>query len=128
MLTRALITGFTGFVGSHLADYLLRETDWKVVGMLRWRSPLDNIGHLIHDIERGERVELRYADLRDSSSLDEIIQNTKPDIVFHLAAQSYPVTSFSAPVDTLDTNILGTYRLLEGVRRYAPKAVVHVCA
>ena len=128
MATRALITGFTGFVGSHLADYLLRETDWTFVGMLRWRSPLDNISHLIHDIERGDRAQLAYADLRDSVSLDAIVRDTQPDVIFHLAAQSYPVTSFSAPVDTLDTNILGTYRLLEAVRRYAPKAVVHVCA
>lgn len=45
-MIKALITGMTGMVGSHLADYLLRETDWDIYGMQRWRSPLDNIEHL----------------------------------------------------------------------------------
>ena len=63
----ALITGITGMVGSHLADYLLAATDWLIVGMTRWRSPFDNINHLIPQINRRERLDLVYGDLRDTT-------------------------------------------------------------
>ena len=125
----ALITGFTGMVGSHLADYLLEHTDWDVVGMARWRSPLDNIQHLLDRVNRRNRVRMIYADLNDTLSLQHAIRETKPDFVFHLAAQSYPKTSFTAPIDTLNTNILGTARLLEAILHEDGCApVVHVCA
>lgn len=132
-MKKALITGITGMVGSHLADYLLEETDWEVYGVCRWRSPLDNVRHLLDRVNRKDRVFFQYADLNDESSLISVIQSVRPDYIFHLAAQSYPLTSFSAPIDTLNTNILGTCRLLEAVRltmsadlRYRP--VVHICA
>ena len=129
MTTRALITGMTGMVGSHLADYLLEHTDWEVHGMYRWRSPLDNITHLLARINAGDRVFQHYGDLRDYLSLQHVVQTVKPDYVFHLAAQSYPKTSFSSPDDTLDTNINGTSRLLEALR-LCPECdpVIHVCA
>lgn len=125
---RALITGITGMVGSHLADYLLQHTDWDIVGMCRWRSPLDNISHLIKRINQNDRVRLVYGDLRDSVSIDYVVKESKPDYVFHLAAQSFPQTSFTAPLDTYETNIQGTSRVLESIRQYASHAVVHVCA
>ncbi|MEO1016627.1 MAG: GDP-mannose 4,6-dehydratase [Pseudomonadota bacterium] len=128
MSKRALITGITGMVGSHLADFLLEETDWDIVGMYRWRSPLDNIKHLSDRINRGDRVQLIHGDLRDSQSLNNVVEKTEPDFVFHLAAQSYPKTSFVAPLETYDTNVEGTSRLLEAVKRFAPDATVHVCA
>ena len=128
MSERILLTGFTGFVGSHLASLLLETTNWQITGMLRWRSPLDNVEDLIDKIEGNSRLHLVYADLRDSRSLAEAVRSVKPTIVFHLAAQRYPLTSFSAPIDTLDTNVLGTYRLLDAVREHTPDAVVHVCA
>ena len=124
----ALITGITGMVGSHLADFLLEHTDWTVVGMCRWRSPLDNIQHLISRINAKDRLSLEYADLRDYISLEQLVRKIKPDYVFHLAAQSYPQTSFTSPLDTLDTNVQGTARILEALRQQAPKAVIHVCA
>lgn len=124
----ALITGITGMVGSHLADYLLQHTDWDVVGMCRWRSPLDNIAHLVKRINHNDRIRLIYGDLRDSVSIDYVVKESKPDFVFHLAAQSFPQTSFTSPLDTYDTNIQGTSRVLEALRQYAPHAVVHVCA
>lgn len=127
-MTTALITGITGMVGSHLADYLLKNTDWNIVGLLRWRSPLDNIGHLLDLVNRKERISLLYGDLRDTISIDKAVQQSRPDYVFHLAAQSFPKTSFDAPLDTLDTNVQGTTRVLEAIRNYAPKAIVHVCA
>lgn len=124
----ALITGITGMVGSHLADYILANTEWDIVGMCRWRSPLDNISHLIPLINRKERIRLAYGDLRDSSSIDHVVEEAKPDYVFHLAAQSFPQTSFTSPLDTYETNIQGTSRVLEAVKRYRKDAVVHICA
>ena len=127
-MTKALITGITGMVGSHLADYLLEKSDWEIVGLQRWRSPLDNIGHLLERANRGDRLKLVYGDLRDTLSIDKVISDAQPDYVFHLAAQSFPRTSFDAPLDTLDTNIQGTTRVLEAVRQHCPKAIVHVCS
>lgn len=127
-MATAFVTGITGMVGSHLADYLLRETDWDIVGLVRWRSPLDNILHLVPRINRRDRVRLVQGDLRDSHSLVSAVRDAHPDYVFHLAAQSYPKSSFESPTDTLDTNILGTTRLLEAVRLYAPAAVTHICS
>ncbi len=127
-MTTAFITGITGMVGSHLADYLLENTDWNIVGLCRWRSPLDNIEHLLPKINFGCRVRLVYGDLRDTISIDRAVEHVQPDYVFHLAAQSFPKTSFDSPLDTLDTNVQGTTRVLEAIRRYAKNAIVHVCA
>lgn len=118
MPTKALITGITGMVGSHLADFLLENTDWEIYGACRWRSPLDNVSHLLDRVNRKDRVFFEYADLNDQVSLLTVLRKVKPDYIFHLAAQSYPMTSFDAPIDTLNTNILGTCRLLEAVRAY----------
>jgi GDP-4-dehydro-6-deoxy-D-mannose reductase len=126
-MTRALITGITGMVGSHLADYLTENTNWEVHGLIRWRSPLNNISHLIKSINE-KRIKLHYGDLRDSLSIDKVVQDSKPDFVFHLAAQSFPKSSFDAPLDTLETNIQGTNRILESIKNFAPEAVVHVCS
>jgi GDPmannose 4,6-dehydratase len=115
-------------VGSHLADYLLENTDWGIYGITRWRGSMGNIAHLFPEINAGRRVFLRYGDLNDSSSMHIILDEVKPDFIFHLAAQSYPQTSFTAPVDTLNTNILGTCRLLECVRLLNLRPVVHICA
>jgi GDPmannose 4,6-dehydratase len=127
-MTTAFITGITGMVGSHLADYLLANTDWEIHGLLRWRSPLDNISQHIDAVNTKKRIKLFYGDLRDSISIDEAVNKSKPDYVFHLAAQSFPKTSFSAPLDTLETNIQGTVRVLESVRNFSPNAIVHVCS
>lgn len=130
---KALITGVTGMVGSHLADFLIENTDWEIYGVCRWRSPLDNVVHLLERVNKKDRVFFEYADLNDEMSLIAVVKKIKPDYVFHLAAQSYPQTSFTAPIDTLNTNILGTCRLLEALKlameedkNYKP--VIHVCA
>lgn len=128
MAKRALITGVTGMVGSHMVDYLIENTDWEIYGQCRWRSPLDNIRHHIERINKKDRLHLVYADLRDAISMTEMINESQPDYVFHLAAQSYPQTSFTAPIDTLDTNILGTARMMEAIRRADLSPIVHVCA
>lgn len=127
-MTTALITGITGMVGSHLADYLLEHTDWHLVGMYRWSDSLANIRHLLPRINHKDRVKLIYGDLNDAGSLDGVIKQTQPDYVFHLAAQSFPKTSFTAPIDTLNTNVQGTMRLLESLHQFASSAKIHVCA
>lgn len=125
---RALITGITGMVGSHLADFMLANTDWDIYGTYRWRSPLDNISHLIPRIEAKDRVHLVFGELRDYLSINDAVAKAQPDYVFHLAAQSYPRTSFEAPLDTLETNIQGTAHVLEALRLNKKDAVIHVCA
>lgn len=115
-------------VGSHMADYLLETTDWDIVGHCRWRSPLDNIRHHMTRINAEDRMRLAYADLRDTISMTNLIEESRPDFVFHLAAQSYPQTSFTAPLDTLDTNVQGTARLLEAIYKSSSDPVIHVCA
>jgi GDPmannose 4,6-dehydratase len=125
---RALITGISGMVGSHLAEYLLAHTDWDIYGMIRWRSPLDNLEAIVGRANRGDRCFFVYGDLRDTLAVQDVVRKAKPDYVFHLAAQSFPRTSFESPLDTYDTNVQGTARLLEALRLESPRAVIHVCS
>ena len=129
MTKRALITGITGMVGSHLADYLLEHTDWDIYGMSRWRSPLDNVDHLMERANSKDRLYFIEGDLTDYVSLQHAVELSSPDYVFHLAAQSYPMVSFTSPIQTLNTNILGTERLLEALRHNkAINPIIHVCS
>ena len=129
MKKKALITGITGMVGSHLADFLLANTEWDIYGMCRWRSPLDNVQHLLDRANKKDRVYFIHGDLCDYISLQNAVEESRPDYVFHLAAQSYPKTSFSSPIQTLDTNILGTERLLEALRKCSGiNPIIHVCS
>lgn len=116
-------------VGSHLADFLLENTDWDIYGMCRWRSPLDNVEHLLDRANKKDRLYFIYGDLCDYISLQNAVDESMPNYVFHLAAQSYPTVSFTSPIQTLDTNILGTERLLEVLRRSRDiDPVIHVCS
>ena len=109
-MKKALITGITGFVGSHLAELLLEAGVWEVYGTVRWRSKRENIEHLTE-------VNLVECELRDSVSVEKMISQVQPDYIFHLAAQSFVPTSWNAPSDTLSNNILGQVNILEAVRR-----------
>jgi len=132
MKKKILITGVTGQVGSQLADYLLENSAYDVVGMMRWQEPMDNLYHLTQRINRKDRISLFYADLNDYAALSRMIKSVRPDGISHLAAQSYPKTSVDIPLETLQTNIIGTANLLECVRQqreadgYDP--VIHVCS
>ncbi len=117
---RVLITGFTGFVGSHLADYLVGRGDVEVFGTYRWRSRMDNVEHL-----RG-RVQTVECDLRDSAATRHVIRDVRPDRIFHLAAQSYVPTSWLAPGETLSGNVLGQVNLFEAVRELDRPTRIHV--
>jgi len=100
---RVLVTGITGMVGSHLADYILAELPGvEVHGLVRWRSPLDNIRHI------QDKVRLHLGDLRDLNSLVAVLKDVRPERIFHLAAQSYVTVSFNSAADTLTCNVVGT--------------------
>lgn len=117
---KVLITGITGFAGSHLAEYLLDKEDVDLFGTVRWRSRMDNIEHIASDIS------LIETDFRDQSSVKNLIGQVQPDAIFHLAAQSFVPTSWSAPAETLTTNILGTLYLFESIKNLdePPKVLV----
>jgi len=118
---RALITGITGFAGSHLADYLLAEQpEVEVYGTSRWRSRTENIDHL------GDRIHRVEADLRDYNSIHATLKEVRPDYIFHLAAQSFVPSSWRAPVDTLSTNIEGQTNIFEAVRELGLDPVIQI--
>ena len=110
MNERVLITGLTGFVGSHMAEFLLEQGNIDVFGIRRWRSRSDHIQHLV------DKITVLECDIRDRSSVVRVIREVRPNKVFHLAAQSYVVTSWHAPEESLTTNIVGNLNLLEAVR------------
>ena len=112
---RVLITGITGFVGSHFADFALAR-GVHVVGSFRWRSKTENIEHI------RDRIQLVDCDLRDMSSAHHLIETARPDWVIHLAAQSFVGTSWQAPAETFMTNTLPQVNLLEAVRARHPHA------
>lgn len=120
---KILITGITGFVGSHLAEYVLNQKEGhEIYGLCRWRSPKDNLATIYNKIKMVE------ADLCDLSGLLRHVKMIRPDIIFHLAAQSYVLTSFNTPVQTIWTNVIGTVNLLEAVRLSEINPVIHICS
>ena len=107
-----LITGITGFVGSHMADVISQNTNDKIYGTKRWMEATKNINHLIDN----PRVEILDCDLLDGASIDRVIKISQPSKVFHFAAQSFPGLSFLNPIITLQTNVVGTTYLLESIK------------
>ena len=139
---RILITGVTGMAGSHLVDYLLQREGLEVYGTFRWRSRMDNLDSLKEegrlniiagDLEAtlpnrsdSSKLNLIEADITDPFSMKRAVAMVKPDRIFHLAAQSYVPASWSAPAETLHTNIIGTVNLLEAVRAAGIDPAIHV--
>jgi GDPmannose 4,6-dehydratase len=117
MTATALITGITGQDGSYLAELLL-EKGYRVVGTVRRSSttPYERIAHLV------DRVELVSADLLDQTSLTDVVSEYKPDEIYNLAAQSFVQTSWTQPVLTGEFTALGVTRMLEAMKKAAPKA------
>ena len=120
-MTRVLITGITGMVGSHLADYLLKEhKDCQVFGAKRWRSNLINIEHIVDELS------LIDCDMLDSHGCMDMVKTVKPDYVFHLAAQSYVPDSWRNPHSTLIGNVTMQLNLFEAIRHNNLDPVVQV--
>ena len=114
---RALVTGITGQDGSYLAELLL-DKGYEVFGLVR-HSSLEKFDRVQFIVDRIQMVE---GDLTDQSSLDAAVQRVKPDEVYNLAAQSFVPVSWNQPTLTADVTGLGVVRVLEAIRRHAPKA------
>ena len=111
-MTNILITGGTGFVGSHMIDYILNnKTDVKIYATKRWMEDTKNVDHITDD-----RFEFIDCDLIDGASVKRSIDISKPNKVFHFADKSFPEVSFKIPVITLQTNVIGTTHLLESIK------------
>ena len=117
MTKTALITGITGQDGSYLAEHLL-DKGYRVVGVVRRSSttPYERIAHLV------DRIELVSADLLDQTSLTDVVHAAEPDEIYNLAAQSFVQSSWNQPVLTGEFTALGVTRMLEALRKAAPKA------
>src|SRR5436190_2593510 len=118
-MKKALITGITGQDGPYLADLLLGK-GYEVHGIMRRASTFntERIDHLYQDPHlRGTRLFLHYGDLSDSVTLIRLLDEVKPDEIYHLGAQSHVRVSFDIPEYTADINAVGTIRILEAIRR-----------
>jgi nucleoside-diphosphate-sugar epimerase len=112
-----LITGIGGFLGSHLGEYLLHR-GWNVLGTLhRDSANIDPIR---------DKVSPLRCDVQDRPRVEGILRETRPDVVFHLAARSLPSPSWEEPEATFQVNVLGTLNLLEAVRKAGLDPVVVV--
>ncbi|MCX6815394.1 MAG: GDP-mannose 4,6-dehydratase [Candidatus Aenigmarchaeota archaeon] len=118
-MKKALITGADGFIGSHLADILLSK-GLEVICLVHKKGLIKNIAHIKN------KVKIIDCDVTNKKRIEDIIKNTKPDYIFHLAAQSFVMPSWKDPELTFKTNIFGTFYLLEAVRKagIAPIIVV----
>ncbi len=109
-MLKVLITGVTGFAGSHLAELCIERGDVELFGTARWRSRMDNIEHIV------DHMELYDCDLKDAVAVRHCLAEVRPDYIFHLAAQSFVPTSWKAPVETMMTNVVGEINLFEAMR------------
>jgi GDP-4-dehydro-6-deoxy-D-mannose reductase len=113
---KVLVTGVTGFAGSHLVDFILAEKPGtEITGIQRWRSRTENIEHF------ADKIRLVECDLRDASSVRDVLDEERPDWIFHLAAQSFVPTSWTAPTESLVTNIIGQLNIFEAVKKLGIK-------
>lgn len=144
---RVLITGVTGFAGSHLAEYILANYPAvELYGMCRWRSRMDNLADLatqgrvnISPLEGrvttpemlGKRSEpnklnLVYGELNDPLAMRTVIATVRPDRIFHLAAQSFVPASWSMPAETFQVNVIGQIHLFEAVLAAGIAPLIHI--
>jgi GDP-4-dehydro-6-deoxy-D-mannose reductase len=119
-MRKVLVTGVTGFAGSHLVDYMLERGDCEIYGIQRWRSRTENIEHFAH------RIKLLECDLRDATSTRDTLERVRPEWIFHLAAQSFVPTSWIAPTESLTTNVLAQVNLFEAVRHIGLKCRIQL--
>ncbi len=116
---KILVTGHTGFKGTWLTAWLLK-LGAKVIG---YSKDVPTVPSMFHDLGLENHIKHIIADIRDLTRLTEVITAEKPDFVFHLAAQAIVSTSYSDPVDTMTTNIIGTVNVLEALRKHEDPCV-----
>ena len=119
-----LVTGATGMVGSTIIDYILSdEPDYDVVAIRRRRSDMKNVNHLVHN----PKVHWEIGDLSDTHSLYAILRKYKPVRCFHAAAMSHVPTSWLAPAECMQTNVVGQINLFEAIREVCPDCRIQIC-
>ena len=118
-MKKVIITGVTGQDGSHMADYLLKNTNYLIMGGERRLSVKNhrNIEHLIGD----ERFSLIDLDVTDSQSVDRAIKEHQPDYFINFAANSFVGTSWQMPINHMETNCMAVLHQLESIRKHSPK-------
>lgn len=122
MRDKILITGITGFVGSHMADYLL-EKNVDIYGLKRWNlSNMRNIAHLLDN----DRITLLDCDITDPIGVRKIIEQIKPDKIFHFAAESFVSVSWDHPSHYMDVNFKGTVNFLDAIRQVGINPRFHI--
>ena len=110
-MTKVLITGVNGFVASHLVDHILYDSpNTEIYGTIRRLADKKNISTSLN------MIHLKEMEMTDSYSVNSVIEDVRPDIIFHMAAQSYVPSSWTSPANTLQTNVIGTMNVLEAVR------------
>ena len=109
-MKKVLITGITGFAGSHLMDYILENTNYHVFGLKRMNSNLRNIYHAL------DKITLYDGDLLDENSLIKVLKEVQPDQIYHLGALSWVTPSWDMPAVYMQTNAIGTINLFEAMR------------
>ena len=121
---RVLITGIAGSGGSYLAEYLIQHhPEVEVYGIARWHSTtLENLASI------RDKVKVREADLLDFGSVFSVMQEVRPDAVFHLAAHANVRASFQTPSAVLNNNIIGTSNLFEAIRLAQLDPIVQLCS
>jgi len=115
---KIIITGVTGQDGSHMADYLLKNTNYKIYGAVR-RLSVKNHENILH-LENEPRFELINMDLNDAHSMRDAIIDIQPDYFINFAAQSFVAGSWDYPIQTWDTDADAVLHILESIRRFAP--------
>ena len=142
---KVLVTGITGFAGSHLAEYLLTLDGVEVYGACRWRSRLDNLSDLgragklnnivesnianpetLRRLAKPGAANLVHGDITDATSMKRLIESVRPDRIFHLAAQSFVPVSWNAPAETFHINTVGQINLFEAILGAGISPLVHV--
>ncbi len=124
-MVKNLVTGATGMVGSHLSEFLLGKGE-EVYGTRRWRSPMNNC--------KGFENKINWINMEliDAHSVRNAIEEVKPDVIYHLAAQSYVVDSRDEPAATITINTLGTLNILESVKEMKKREgydpIIHICS
>jgi len=111
-MNRVLITGITGFVGKHLAEHLLSQKEYEIVGTYRSESGLKSAEGI------KDQLTLKHLDLQNAEAVESLILDVKPDYIFHLAAQASPSKSFSTPVETLTNNIISEFSVLDVLKKH----------
>ncbi|MFC2143109.1 GDP-mannose 4,6-dehydratase [Candidatus Aenigmatarchaeota archaeon] len=118
-MTNVLITGCGGFIGSHLAELMIKEGN-NVVGTVFNFDGTKNIEHI------RDKIEIAQLDMKNKNEIKLLVERTKPDFVYHLAAQSFVIPSWEDPENTMKTNVFGTMYLLDAIRASVPEAIVNV--